>query len=69
MCPQVLVAQYSFFCGNQTMFDQASLTCTRPDEAVACEEAEAFYEISNDEFFKIDEGISTWIFQLAYANH
>ena len=53
---QPVVAQYSFFCGNQTMFDQSSLTCTHPDEAVSCQEAEAFYEISNDEFFKIDEG-------------
>ena len=53
---QTAVAQYSFFCGNQTMFDQASLTCTHPDGAVACQEAEAFYEISNDEFFKTNEG-------------
>ncbi|XP_064487311.1 uncharacterized protein LOC135399442 [Ornithodoros turicata] len=31
--------QYSFFCGNQTVFDQFSLTCARPGDALPCEYA------------------------------
>jgi len=30
------VEQFSFFCGNQTIFNQFSLTCTSPEEAVPC---------------------------------
>jgi len=44
--------QFSFFCGNQTVFDQASLTCTYVDEALDCAQAESFYASSNDQFFR-----------------
>ncbi|KAL7638668.1 UNVERIFIED_CONTAM: hypothetical protein RMT77_011240 [Armadillidium vulgare] len=53
---QVLeVHQFSFFCGNQTVFSQESLTCVHPEDSLPCTEAEAFYESSNAEFGVIPE--------------
>lgn len=50
-------AQFSFFCGNQTVFSQESLTCVHgQDAAFLCNEAEALYEASNGDFGKIPEG-------------
>ncbi|XP_023232251.1 uncharacterized protein LOC111632112 [Centruroides sculpturatus] len=40
------VLQYSFLCGNQTIFNQISLTCTHPDEAVPCQDAHNYYFIN-----------------------
>lgn len=48
--------QYSFFCGNQTVFSQDSLTCAHPESAYPCAEAEGYYDIVNAEFGKIPEG-------------
>ena len=36
-------AQWSFVCGNGTMFDQQTLTCNYPTDAFPCEEAESLY--------------------------
>jgi hypothetical protein len=36
-------AQWSFVCGNQTIFDQQTLTCNYPTDAFPCEEAESLY--------------------------
>ncbi|XP_071448522.1 U-scoloptoxin(01)-Cw1a-like, partial [Hetaerina americana] len=44
------MAHYSFFCGNLTMFNQESLTCTDPEDALPCNEAPNLYEIKNLEF-------------------
>lgn len=41
---------YSFFCGNQTIFSQESLTCSHLDHASPCGEAEALFQISNADF-------------------
>jgi len=49
------MAQYSFFCGNQTVFSQESLTCSHPEEAFPCEEAETLFDLSNADFGKIDD--------------
>jgi len=46
---------YSFFCGNQTVFSQDSLTCAHPESAYPCAEAEGYYDIVNAEFGKIPE--------------
>ena len=47
--------QYSFFCGNQTVFSQDSLTCAHPEDAYPCDQAEGYYDIVNAEFGKIPE--------------
>ncbi|KAA0202401.1 Cuticle Protein CPAP1 [Hyalella azteca] len=49
----VETAHFSFVCGNQTIFDQASLTCSEELAALPCSEAENFYDIVNSEFGKI----------------
>jgi len=36
-------AKWSMFCGNQTIFDQQSLTCNHPEDAFPCEESESLY--------------------------
>ena len=46
---------FSFFCGNQTVFSQESLTCAHPQEAFPCAEAESLYDSSNADFGKIPE--------------
>lgn len=48
-------AQFSFFCGNGTVFSQESLTCVHDDDDVTCSEAEALYEASNANFGRIPE--------------
>ncbi|KAK8746223.1 hypothetical protein OTU49_017310 [Cherax quadricarinatus] len=48
-------AQFSFICGNQTIFSQQSLTCATPEEAYPCNQAESLYESSNADFGKIPE--------------
>jgi len=45
--------QWSFVCGNQTIFDQSTLTCNRPEDAFPCEEAPSLYNAI--EFGKIEE--------------
>ncbi|XP_068242617.1 U-scoloptoxin(01)-Cw1a-like [Palaemon carinicauda] len=51
----VETAQFSFFCGNQTVFSQESLACSHPQEALPCSESEALFDISNADFGKIPE--------------
>ncbi|KAG8222915.1 hypothetical protein J437_LFUL000209 [Ladona fulva] len=48
-------AQFSFFCGNQTVFNQESLTCTDPIDALPCNESPNLYDIKNLEFGIIPE--------------
>ncbi|XP_037786281.1 U-scoloptoxin(01)-Cw1a-like [Penaeus monodon] len=48
-------AQFSFLCGNQTVFSQESLTCAHPEEAFPCDQAETLYDLSNADFGKIPE--------------
>ncbi|XP_037081337.1 U-scoloptoxin(01)-Er1a-like [Pollicipes pollicipes] len=50
--------QYSFLCGNETIFDQFTLTCNYPVDAVPCEDAESMYSLANDVFFKLADGSS-----------
>jgi hypothetical protein len=58
--PQVLAdgtqetAMFSFFCGNQTVFDQEQLVCNHEVDAVPCDQAESFYRI-NEFFGRIEE--------------
>ncbi|XP_040572141.1 uncharacterized protein [Lepeophtheirus salmonis] len=35
--------QYSFVCGNTTIFDQQTLTCNYPEDAFPCNEAPSLY--------------------------
>ncbi|KFM82445.1 hypothetical protein X975_10986, partial [Stegodyphus mimosarum] len=39
--------QWSFICGNQTVFNQLTLSCADPEEAVPCPEAGSFYSIND----------------------
>ena len=45
-------AHWSFICGNQTIFDQATLTCNHEADALSCAEAPSLYGAV--EFGKID---------------
>ncbi|XP_075528916.1 uncharacterized protein LOC142560562 [Dermacentor variabilis] len=54
----VEMQQYSFFCGNQTVFNQLSLTCAHPEESVPCQNAPDFFYI-NDNIGRIDTPIHT----------
>ncbi|XP_042857375.1 U-scoloptoxin(01)-Cw1a-like [Penaeus japonicus] len=46
----VETAQFSFFCGNQTVFSQESLTCAHAEESFPCDQAETLFDISNAGF-------------------
>ncbi|XP_064474331.1 uncharacterized protein LOC135388618 [Ornithodoros turicata] len=39
----VAMMQYSFFCPDNTIFDQQTVTCTFPPGSAPCEQAESFY--------------------------
>ncbi|XP_071036182.1 U-scoloptoxin(01)-Er1a [Parasteatoda tepidariorum] len=39
--------QYSFLCGNQTVFNQLTFTCTYPEDAVPCMHAQDFYYLNS----------------------
>jgi len=50
--------KWSFLCPNQTMFDQSTLVCTFPLDALPCEEAPNFYngpDSINDQFGRTTE--------------
>ncbi|XP_040572558.1 uncharacterized protein [Lepeophtheirus salmonis] len=36
-------AQYSFICGNTTVFDQNTLTCNYPENSIACLDSPSLY--------------------------
>jgi len=38
---------YSFLCGNQTVFNQLTFTCTYPEDAVPCVHATEFYYLNS----------------------
>ncbi|XP_023214565.1 uncharacterized protein LOC111617518, partial [Centruroides sculpturatus] len=38
--------QWSFICGNQTIFDQLTQTCAFPEDAVLCERAPEFFYLN-----------------------
>ncbi|GFX04440.1 chitin-binding type-2 domain-containing protein [Trichonephila clavipes] len=40
--------QFSFLCGNQTMFNQLSFTCSMPEDAVPCPEAPNFFYLNDN---------------------
>lgn len=44
--------QYSFFCGNQTVFDQFSMTCNTPADALPCSFAPEFFDLNK----RVQEG-------------
>ncbi|XP_076039166.1 uncharacterized protein LOC143024266 [Oratosquilla oratoria] len=46
-------AHYSFACGNQTVFNQETLTCDHPEFAFPCDQAESLYDLKNSEFGRI----------------
>ena len=46
-------AQWSFACGNATVFDQQTLTCNHPEDAFPCEESPSLYGAV--EFGKVEE--------------
>ncbi|CAN7939773.1 unnamed protein product, partial [Ixodes hexagonus] len=38
--------QFSFLCGNQTVFNQMSLTCAFPEDAVPCQSSADFFYLN-----------------------
>lgn len=40
--------QYSFLCGNQTMFNQLTFTCSLPEDSVPCSEAPTFFYLNDN---------------------
>ncbi|KAF8782755.1 uncharacterized protein LOC129963900 [Argiope bruennichi] len=40
--------QFSFLCGNQTVFNQLSFTCSMPEDAVPCPEAPNFFYLNDN---------------------
>ncbi|KAF2357788.1 Chitin binding domain [Trinorchestia longiramus] len=49
--------QFSFFCGNRTVFSQDSLQCVHEEEAYPCELSESIYDLANSKF-GTSEGIA-----------
>ncbi|XP_068241304.1 U-scoloptoxin(01)-Cw1a-like [Palaemon carinicauda] len=49
----VITRQFSFFCGEGTMFDQERLICDFPENALPCEQA-AQYTYVNEYFGRTD---------------
>ncbi|CAN8025064.1 unnamed protein product [Ixodes persulcatus] len=41
------VQQYSFLCGNQTVFNQFSLTCALPEDAIPCRSSQDFFYLND----------------------
>ncbi|KAK7073963.1 hypothetical protein SK128_013278 [Halocaridina rubra] len=54
-------AHFSFICGNQTFFNQETLTCSHAEEALPCTEAEGLYERSNADFGRIPNDITNGV--------
>ncbi|XP_054720130.1 U-scoloptoxin(01)-Er1a-like [Uloborus diversus] len=40
--------QFSFLCGNQTMFNQLTFTCSMPEDAVPCPDAPSFFYLNDN---------------------
>lgn len=40
--------QFTFLCGNQTVFNQLSFTCAYPEEAVPCGQAPDFFYLNDN---------------------
>ncbi|XP_035206697.1 U-scoloptoxin(01)-Er1a-like [Stegodyphus dumicola] len=40
--------QYSFLCGNQTVFNQLTFTCSMPEDSVPCPEAPNFFYLNDN---------------------
>ncbi|KAH6944529.1 hypothetical protein HPB50_003769 [Hyalomma asiaticum] len=40
--------RFSFLCGNLTMFNQLTLTCSRPEDSVPCRNAPVFYYVNDN---------------------
>ncbi|XP_068231359.1 probable serine/threonine-protein kinase dyrk1 [Palaemon carinicauda] len=51
---EIQTYQYSFMCGEGTVFDQNELTCKKEYDATPCQEAENFY-FRNEQFGRFEE--------------
>lgn len=67
--------QWSFFCGNQTVFNQLTLTCAWPEEAVPCNNAPDFFYVNQnigqeDALFLKDDDVAkaNQVIQAAYGS-
>lgn len=52
---EIEMAHFSFMCGNQTIFDQSTLSCNEEFNALPCAEATNYYDVVNAEFGKIPD--------------
>merc|ERR1712168_539539 len=46
--------QYSFMCGEGSVFDQSKLTCVAESEAIPCQESSSFF-FTNEQFGRTEE--------------
>lgn len=44
----IQVQHYTFFCGNETIFDQLSLSCSYPEDSIPCESSPDFFYLNNN---------------------
>ena len=59
------IAQYTFACGNQTVFNQFSLTCAHESEAVPCASSADFFYLNErlgrqNEFIHTDDDVTRY---------
>lgn len=52
--------QWSFFCGNQTVFDQSQLACVHAEDAIPCRDSTQWL-YRNDDFGVIPEGSNSLV--------
>ena len=58
----IQMQHYSFLCGNQTVFNQLTLTCSHEDDSIPCGNAPDFFYVndnigSEDEVFLTDNDV------------
>ncbi|RWS31619.1 cuticular protein-like protein [Leptotrombidium deliense] len=58
--------QFSFMCGNQTVFNQFSMTCADEKEAIPCEMSRDFFYLNDrfgqeKEFFHTDADLTQYL--------
>ncbi|KAK4310138.1 hypothetical protein Pmani_018277 [Petrolisthes manimaculis] len=49
------MGHFSFFCGNETIFNQESLTCSKLEDSLPCQDAASLYDLVNSEFGRIPQ--------------
>ncbi|XP_071512441.1 U-scoloptoxin(01)-Cw1a-like [Panulirus ornatus] len=51
---QIVTRQFSFMCGEGTVFDQERLVCDFPEGAISCDQSSSSYRRVNEFFGRLD---------------